>query len=66
MTNKALAERNMVKSQKLREYIFRQIEQTTNDLKVQTDSTNFDFRKRMYEMRRAKDEIEYQMKTVSP
>ncbi|XP_059088321.1 tektin-B1-like [Tigriopus californicus] len=64
MTNKSLAERMMIKSQKLREYIFRQIEQTTNDLKVQTDSTNFDFRKRMYEMRRAKDEIEYQMRTT--
>jgi hypothetical protein len=32
---------------------------------VQQDATNFDFRKRHYEMKRAKEELEYQMKTVS-
>jgi hypothetical protein len=33
--------------------------------RVQQDATNFDFRKRHYEMKRAKEELEYQMKTVS-
>ena len=32
--------------------------------RVQQDATNFDFRKRHYEMKRAKEELEYQMKTV--
>ena len=54
----------MAKSQRLRENIFHSIEQTTNDLKVQTDATNFEFRKRIYEMARAKEELEYQMKKV--
>ena len=50
--------------QRLRENIFHSIEQTTNDLKVQTDATNFEFRKRMYEMKRAKEELEYQIRKV--
>ena len=54
----------MAKSQRLRENIFHTIEQTTNDLKVQTGATNFEFRKRMYEMKRAKEELEYQMRKV--
>ena len=62
--NKATAEMEMAKSQRLRENIFHSIEQTTNDLKVQTDATNFEFRKRIYEMARAKEELEYQMKKV--
>jgi len=60
--NKAQAESDMAKSQRLRENIFHSIEQTTNDLKVQTDATNFEFRKRMYEMKRAKEELEYQIR----
>ncbi len=36
-----------------------------NICRVQQDATNFDFRKRHYEMKRAKEELEYQMKTVS-
>ena len=63
--NKAVAEMEMAKSQRLRENIFHNIEQTTNDLKVQTDATNFEFRKRIFEMARAKEELEYQMKKVS-
>ena len=62
--NKAVAEMEMAKSQRLRENIFHNIEQTTNDLKVQTDATNFEFRKRIYEMARAKEELEYQMNKV--
>ena len=62
--NKAEAEREMAKSQRLRENIFHSIEQTTNDLKVQIDATNFEFRKRIYEMKRAKEELEYQMRKV--
>ena len=31
---------------------------------TQVENTNFDFRKRIYEMRRAKEEAEYQMRTV--
>ena len=31
---------------------------------MQQDATNFDFRKRHYEMKRAKEELEYQMKAV--
>ena len=54
----------MAESQRLREAIFHSIEQTGNDLRVQQDATNFDFRKRHYEMKRAKEELEYQMKTV--
>lgn len=64
MTNKAKAELEMARSQKLRELIFHIIEQTTNDLRVQTEATNFEFRKRMYEMRRAKEEVEYQLRSV--
>ena len=63
--NKDKAELEMARSQKLRELIFHLVEQTTNELRVQTDATNFDFRKRIYEMKRAKEEAEYQMKTVS-
>ena len=48
----------------MREAIYHLIEQTNNDLKVQNDATNFDFRKRMYEMKRAKEELEYQIKKV--
>ena len=55
----------MAKAQNLREAIYHLIEQTNNDLKVQQDATNFDFRKRMYEMKRAKEELEYQIKKVS-
>ena len=55
----------MAESQRLREAIFHSIEQTSNDLRVQQDATNFDFRKRHYEMKRAKEELEYQMKAVS-
>lgn len=54
----------MAKSQHLREDIFHLIEQTNNDLAVQIDATNFDFRKRMYEMKRAKEELEYQIRKV--
>ena len=54
----------MAESQRLREAIFHTIEQTSNDLRVQQDATNFDFRKRHYEMKRAKEELEYQMKAV--
>ena len=52
-------------AKRLRENIFHSIEQTTNDLKVQIDATNFEFRKRMYEMKRAKEELEYQIRKVS-
>lgn len=62
--NKMLAEQAMAESQRLREAIFHSIEQTSNDLRVQQDATNFDFRKRHYEMKRAKEELEYQMKTT--
>ena len=55
----------MAESQRLREAIFHSIEQTSNDLRVQQDATNFDFRKRHYEMKRAKEELEYQMKAVN-
>ena len=64
--NKMLAEQAMAESQRLREAIFHSIEQTSNDLRVQQDATNFDFRKRHYEMKRAKEELEYQMKAVCP
>ena len=63
--NKMVAEQIMAESQRLREAIFHSIEQTSNDLRVQQDATNFDFRKRHYEMKRAKEELEYQMKAVS-
>ena len=59
-----MAEQAMAESQRLREAIFHSIEQTSNDLRVQQDATNFDFRKRHYEMKRAKEELEYQMKAV--
>ena len=62
--NKMMAEQAMAESQRLREAIFHSIEQTSNDLRVQQDATNFDFRKRHYEMKRAKEELEYQMKAV--
>ena len=62
--NKMVADQVMAESQRLREAIFHSIEQTSNDLRVQQDATNFDFRKRHYEMKRAKEELEYQMKAV--
>jgi len=62
--NKMVAEQVMAESQRLREAIFHSIEQTSNDLRVQQDATNFDFRKRHYEMKRAKEELEYQMKAT--
>jgi len=62
--NKMVAEQIMAESQRLREAIFHSIEQTSNDLRVQQDATNFDFRKRHYEMKRAKEELEYQMKAT--
>merc|ERR1712226_1325446 len=62
--NKMMAEQAMAESQRLREAIFHTIEQTSNDLRVQQDATNFDFRKRHYEMKRAKEELEYQMKAT--
>merc|ERR1711936_957385 len=62
--NKMMAEQAMAESQRLRETIFHSIEQTSNDLRVQQDATNFDFRKRHYEMKRAKEELEYQMKAT--
>jgi len=62
--NKMLAEQAMAESQRLREAIFHSIEQTSNELRVQQDATNFDFRKRHYEMKRAKEELEYQMKAT--
>ena len=62
--NKMMAEQAMAESQRLREAIFHSIEQTSNDLRVQQDATNFDFRKRHYEMKRAKEEAEYQMRSV--
>jgi len=62
--NKMMAEQAMAESQRLREAIFHSIEQTSNDLRVQQDATNFDFRKRHYEMKRAKEELEYQMKAT--
>ena len=65
LSNKNQAEIELARSQKLREGIFHTIEVTSNDLRIQTEATNFDFRKRMYEMKRAKEEVEYQMKTVS-
>jgi len=62
--NKMVAEQVMAESQRLREAIFHSIEQTSNDLRVQQDATNFEFRKRHYEMKRAKEELEYQMKAT--
>merc|ERR1712226_982122 len=62
--NKMMAEQAMAESQRLREAIFHSIEQTSNDLRDQQDATNFDFRKRHYEMKRAKEELEYQMKAT--
>ena len=64
VANKSQAEVELARSQKLREFIFHTIEQTSNDLRTQIDATNFDFRKRMYEMKRAKEEVEYQMQSV--
>jgi len=62
--HRAQAEAEMHRSQRLREEIFHLIEKTSNDLRVQIDATNFDFRKRIYEMKRAKEELEYQLKKV--
>lgn len=62
--NRDLAEVELARSQRLRETIFHTIEDTNNDLRIQTESTNFNFRKRMYEMRRAKEECQYQISTV--
>ncbi len=39
--------------------------QKTFNLWIQIDATNFDYRKRVYEMKRAKEELEYQMKKVT-
>jgi len=44
--------------------MFHLIEKTTNGLRIQSDATNFEFRKRIYELNRAKEELEHQMKQV--
>ena len=55
----------MVKTQKLREFIFHTIEQANNDIAFHVEQTNFNFRKRMFEMKRAREECDYQIKVVS-
>lgn len=54
----------MAKTQKLREFIFHTIEQANNDIAFHVDQTNFHFRKRMFEMKRAREECDYQIKVV--
>ena len=44
LANKQQAEIELARSQKLREKIFHEIEATSNDLRVQTDATNFEYR----------------------
>ena len=63
--NKSDAEIEMAKSQKLREDIFHLIQQTNNDLSVQIDQTTFDFQRRIYEIKQAREELVYQMKKVN-
>lgn len=55
----------MRSSQRLREAIHSTVAQTDNDLEAQRQATEFALRKRIHEMKRAKDEDEWQKKNVS-
>ena len=55
----------MRSSQRLREAIHSTVAQTDNDLEAQRQATEFALRKRIHEMKRAKEEDEWQKKNVS-
>jgi len=62
--NKDRADAEMRSSQRLREAIHSTVAQTDNDLEAQRQATEFALRKRIHEMKRAKDEDEWQKKNT--
>lgn len=64
--NKERAEAEVGASIRLREAINHTLHQTDNDLESQKTATEYAFRKRIHEMKRAIDELNWQKKQVSP
>lgn len=60
--NKDRAEAEMGASRHLREAIHHTLQQTDNDLAAQHTATNYAYRKRMHETKRAIDELDWQKK----
>ncbi|XP_063244489.1 tektin-2 [Bacillus rossius redtenbacheri] len=58
--DKLKADNEITASNKLREVLYVARERCRNDLKAQHDSTNYMLRRRIYEIRRAKSELEWQ------
>lgn len=58
--NKERAEAEMGASRRLREAIHHTLQQTDNDLDSQTTATDYAYRKRMHEFKRAIDELNWQ------
>ena len=62
--NKDRAEAEMGASQRLREAIHHTLQQTDNDLDAQHTATDYAYRKRMHETKRAIDELNWQKQQV--
>jgi tektin-2 len=62
--NKERADAEMLASNRLREAIHHTLHQCANDLEAQKIATEYAYRKRIREMERAKDELEWQKKNV--
>ena len=62
--NKDRAEAEMEASRRLREAIHHTLQQTDNDLKAQQTNSDYAIRKRMHEMKRAIDELNWQKAQV--
>ena len=63
--NKERAEAEMAASRRLREAIHHTIQQTDNDLDAQRQASDYAYRKRMHEFKRALDELDWQKDQVS-
>ena len=63
--NKDRAEAQMAASRALREASHHTLQQTDNDLQAQDTATNYAFRKRMHEMKRALNELKNQKEQVN-
>lgn len=63
--NKERAEAEMQASTRLREAIHHTLQQCANDLEAQRLATEYAYRKRLHEFKRAKDELEWQKQNVS-
>ena len=62
--NKDRAEAEMEASKRLREAIHHTLQQTDNDLEAQNTNSDYALRKRLHEMKRAIDELNWQKAQV--